>query len=499
MKIYFKDLDCFKDEKLTDKDKKMKGYSPNSFFDLDLLPATNIRYEFANFILDRGKSIRFSSVLADREHYRNLAIFLSDKYPLLQSLIDIPFPKLNRDLEKWVFQSETLSVTSQKMSDAMGKVYQYKNPVHNYLRQIYEYLSFLTPPFSKDMDRWYLSRLPIEVIKTPQDKIQYLTFEGIEQEEMKKDIKDAAFYRLKIRSVNTVNREIFCVRTFLSFLGVNFPEIESFPELSRKHIEEYLSYLYLEDDQRKDESIVLIPLKSFLQTLGKLKEYENLHSLFLYTDIPRKRNVLYQSYSDAELKRLHEGYRHLEPQTARILLIHEYLGTRISETLSLKRKDIHWGEKPYIEIFESKTNRTYQKPINGDLLALLQASIEYTEEHYGQTEYVFVRNKDPSRPFCYGTLQNQFYKMVRKQGLKRDNGEYFSCTTHLFRHTYGKKLCDMGFSDEVIAKLLGHAGLTSVSAYRRMSSSVLQKESKTVVENRNDKIGKFMKGWMDNG
>ena len=70
----------------------------------------------------------------------------------------------------------------------------------------------------------------------------------------------------------------------------------------------------------------------------------------------------------------------MDVQIARCLLIHQMLGTRISDTLTL-RPDCLTREngQDMIEIYQVKTKR-YKKPISKELAKLLQSSIEYTQE-----------------------------------------------------------------------------------------------------------------------
>ncbi|MFR8122417.1 MAG: hypothetical protein ACLU77_11910 [Waltera sp.] len=55
--------------------------------------------------------------------------------------------------------------------------------------------------------------------------------------------------------------------------------------------------------------------------------------LFLNRDIPPARRGEFRTYSDEELKRLNAAIVEMDEQTARIMIIHQMLGTRISDTL----------------------------------------------------------------------------------------------------------------------------------------------------------------------
>ena len=49
--------------------------------------------------------------------------------------------------------------------------------------------------------------------------------------------------------------------------------------------------------------------------------------------------------------------------------------------------------------------KPYEKPISAELAALIKKAIAYTKEKYGDTTYIFVDEKNPSRPMPYTTVQ----------------------------------------------------------------------------------------------
>lgn len=145
--------------------------------------------------------------------------------------------------------------------------------------------------------------------------------------------------------------------------------------------------------------------------------------------------------------RLHEAYRFLDKQTARILLLHELLGLRISDTLTLKVTDIVMEPKPHLKILQQKTGNYLKKSINNDILLLLNASIKETYETYGEQEYIFVCDKDPKSPLPYKTVYYRLQVLINTHDLKDDHGNPLTAGTHIFRRTYGKKLCDLNLDD----------------------------------------------------
>ena len=171
------------------------------------------------------------------------------------------------------------------------------------------------------------------------------------------------------------------------------------------------------------------------------------------------------------------------------------LGTRISDTLTL-RPDCLTREngQDMIEIYQVKTKR-YKKPISKELAKLLQSSIEYTQEKFGDTEYIFVNEKEPDRPMQYMAIKTKVMSMIQEKQLKDDHGELFGFGTHMFRHYYGVKLTEMHLDDWTIARLLGHKSLKNVKYYRKMSNQILANDTRKARNRLSQMVLECLDGW----
>ena len=141
-----------------------------------------------------------------------------------------------------------------------------------------------------------------------------------------------------------------------------------------------------------------------------------------------------------------------------------------------------------------KTKR-YKKPISKEVAKLLQSSIEYTQEKFGDAEYIFVNEKEPDRPMQYMAIKTKVMSMIQEKQLKDDHGELFGFGTHMFRHYYGVKLTEMHLDDWTIARLLGHKRLNNVQHYRKMSNQRMADETREVRQMMSDIIYMSLAGW----
>lgn len=223
--------------------------------------------------------------------------------------------------------------------------------------------------------------------------------------------------------------------------------------------------------------------------------YENLGMLFLNRDIPPARRGEFRTYSNEELKRLNAAIVEMDEQTARIMIIHQMLGTRISDTLTLETDCLYEKEENIIIRIRQMKSSTYEKPISAELAQLIRMAITYTREKYGETKYIFVNDKDSAKPLQYGTIQSRIVKMIHEKDIRDDNGNLFGFGSHLYRHYYSVKLSEMHLDDWTIAQLLGHRSVRNVKYYRKMSNQALADDTREVLKMLSDQMKESLDGW----
>lgn len=149
-----------------------------------------------------------------------------------------------------------------------------------------------------------------------------------------------------------------------------------------------------------------------------------------------------------------------------------------------------------IRIQQVKTD-VYTKPVSEEVALLIQKAIDYTIKQHGDTEYIFVNEKDISRPLQYTTIKNKILQMIRDKKLLDDDGKPFGFNSHMFRHYYGVKLTELHLDDWTVAKLLGHKRLGNVKYYRKMSNQILADETRKAREEMSRIILNNLEGWGD--
>ena len=128
-----------------------------------------------------------------------------------------------------------------------------------------------------------------------------------------------------------------CIRDrFSRYLKENNKEVDSCSKLDRKIMEEYLIYMKTEDTGTKRYRAELTRLRALLNMVADVYQYPQVKDLILNRDIPPDIRGEIKIYSDQELKRFNAFLTKVDVQTARLMLIHQMLGTRMSDTLTLR-------------------------------------------------------------------------------------------------------------------------------------------------------------------
>ena len=171
------------------------------------------------------------------------------------------------------------------------------------------------------------------------------------------------------------------------------------------------------------------------------------------------------------------------------------LGTRISDTLTLRKDCLYKHDRQDMIIIYQPKTRKYEKPISRELAQLIGKAVSYANEHYPESIYIFADENKPERPISYQTLQDKVLRMIYEKDIRDDSGNLFGFGTHMFRHCYGVKLTELHVDDWTIAKLLGHKGVRSVKYYRKMSNQRMADETREVRNFMSQIILASLDGW----
>jgi integrase/recombinase XerD len=180
----------------------------------------------------------------------------------------------------------------------------------------------------------------------------------------------------------------------------------------------------------------------------------------------------------------HRGSWHMEPYTARVLLLLLYAtGLRISEALRLRHADVDLTAA-VLTVRETKFFKSRLVPIGPDLAGVVQ---EYFRRKWIETkrtrtpESPFLATYD-FRPVTRQTAELTFQRVRAEAGVKRTDGARYQPRIHDFRHTFAvTRLVSWYREGKDVQRLLphlstylGHVSVKDTSRYLSMTVELLQ-------------------------
>ena len=445
-RIYFKDLAC---------------YQEASDFDLSLLPTQQLRKEWGAYIKESARIYTLGTSFQHRVYYNQICRFLNSRIVCVKSMREQSKEKWEYQFKRWLM-TEGIQI-NRKSQSVYSKEGIARNPNISYLLRM---VDFTCPNIWEDeteKDIWELEKLPIEIKNNPIKKVKTLNFTNIRQPDMRNEIKKGIYLLLQKEAIATVTKGITAGKRLTEYLHKKHPKMQSLGELDRDIFEEYLIHLKTDRTRTKSLHGEITRLRALLEAVGKTYKYPILENLIINRDIPPTARAEFRTYSDDTL-------------TLRTDCLRGQPGDRV------------------VHIRQMKTH-PYEKPVSEEIAILIERSIQYTKKKWGETEYIFVSDSDPSLPAQYNRIQTQVVQMIREKDLRDDYGRLFGFGTHMYRHYYGVKLTEMHLDDWTIARLLGHSSVHNVKYYRKMSNQILADETRKVRERLSQLILENLDGW----
>ena len=487
-KYFIREMPCYE----KGSEEQRKGIPPEACYDFGSLPTEGLRSEFYAFIKSRENQVSVTTMYSELWRFNAVSAFLSKKAGKIQSL-GAQTPEIwIRKFRAWMLENQY--VLTESVKQVYGEEGIYPSRLIRYFQRVLRSIVPKDERAENEKDIWELAKLDIPVRENLIKNNQTLNFTRIPQPDIRAETKKGIYLNLQSEAIDTLRKEIRAIQHLAEYLSEKHSEIQSCQDIDRGILEEYLVWFRTEII-RKDYRAELTRLRSILDSIGKIYGYHHLQTLFLNMDIPSTPQAEFRTYTDEEIQKFNAALAKMDIQIARLMVIHQMLGTRISDTLTLWT-DCLFEQKqvPMIRIRQMKTN-TYIKPISRELKELIELAIEETKKRYGETKYIFVREDDHSKPMQYGTLMYKVMTMIQKEQLKDRNGNLFGFNTHMFRHYYGCKITELDLDDWTLAKLFGHKSVRSVKYYRRMSNHRLAEDTREIREKKSQIIADHLEGW----
>jgi len=242
-------------------------------------------------------------------------------------------------------------------------------------------------------------------------------------------------------------------------------------ELSASDIRAFITQRRRENLGPRGVQRALAAIRSFFRYLAKLEILDNPAPRAIRT--PRTPKTLPRPLSERDAKRVIEEAGQKDETNERepawiaarnvaLLTLLYGAGLRISEALSLKRKDVPLGDSIVIL---GKGRKERNVPI---LPAIRQALDAYATQRPGTGDAdapLFLSRR--GNPMSAREAQSLMQNLRSRLGLSE------SATPHALRHSFASHLLDGGADLRSVQELLGHASLSTTQTYTKIETRKL--------------------------
>ncbi len=465
-------------------------------------PSINLEMKFVIYNKIFSDEWSLSSCLMGQQHsIRRLTTFMNEKYPKLNSFLDLDIDKANLQWIDWLNQQGIKTIATQTILDTE---YTNRTMMANFLNSIYTMLFTLTDEREEwEKDRWDVRNLKKYGITYNKSKAHYyIDFTTIKNEIIRVEVKRYVKQRLVSNhqfSWSTATNYLRFLPPFINMICELEPTWNDFNALERHHIERYIEWLhaYAKSHITQKNAHPEHYITKSLSIVGKfltdiqLREYpsapkKNVRVLIFPEDKPTLKKKSYDQIDyvpDYVLEQLFEHINELPKRYVPVIWVMYKTGLRVSDALGLAHNCLvrlngsYWIvtdiEKVYVE--------GHRIPIDDELANMIAVLIQQSKEKSNQdnnpNNYIFncYRGKRKGSTYEQSDVQKSLNTLAIKYKITDERGNRFHFKNHAFRHTYAIKMLNGGADILTVQELLAHASPEMTLRYAKLLDDTKRK------------------------
>ena len=466
--------------------KNKRHLSMNKLPDCSNLAVRNQMWSFVSYTIIELKQVAsmVARKLYDLEYLANVVDIY---YPTIGSLLDIPLEKakalVKQQKQALGYKGEPTKYLSNHIDANGNRVEDVRSPSYfttynllwKYLTQIEEDPSLL----EYDKDVWDVRKLGIHVDIAAHKPIFRVDFSGISQPWFKELAKDYIYFILPTHSVSTATQDMVVFRHLSEFLRSNYPLMRSFTEFDRSVAEGFLRFVGARGYSANWHNECISAVKTFFTVELMRKKDVPKNNVFLDSDYHKKTTGAPDYFTDYELKQINEHLNDVSPIIARMTIILEECGMRLSDLCSSKITidgrpclvENSDGEYSFT-YYMPKTKRNNTIPISTLAALTIKSAIAETKTKFGASA-VFIFSKSLERSVSTDNYRRAMQAMAHKNNLETDSGEPLIIKGHSFRGTVATEYVNNGLDMTLIKDLLGQKTIGVLKHYAEIHSSTM--------------------------
>src|SRR6267154_3143796 len=270
------------------------------------------------------------------------------------------------------------------------------------------------------------------------------------------------------------------VRQCLIFLGEHWGRkvtLKGFAALEASDIRAFMAMRRADDIGGRSLMRSLAGLRSFGRFLeqegkGKVGALSAIRAPKIGKSLPKPiQMVAAKRLADADERAGEDRERWIWARDAAVMALLYGSGLRISEALSLKKRDVPLPGEGDVIIVTGKGNKTRMVPVLQNVLALVRVYVAMCPHALTPAGPIFVGARG-------GPLSPRIIQLTMER-LRGALGLPDSATPHALRHSFATHLLSRGGDLRAIQELLGHASLSTTQIYTGIDSERLLEVYKT--------------------
>jgi integrase len=361
-------------------------------------------------------------------------------------------------------------------------------------------------------DRWDARNIP-GLPYAAHDTHYYVDFHWVPQR-FRSVVKHYARFKFaEGRVVQTLQRAVYCVGNFLTFLVERSASLTTLHELSAQDVDGFIAVLKgkaeaqrLKGTQQYLQHHILY-LEEFLCYLERsqnpIRPHEPTARIVWPHHYPKRthpKSGQVKYIPKSVLSQLDVHIQHLPPVYIPIIILLRASGWRISDILSLKRDTClkHQDDK-FSLVGDIQKTRTlgHTIPITAEIAAVVLAQMEWVKQHYTSEDnpqkWLFPASKTyhnatgprflNGQPLGARGVRTALHRLVEKYQIRDENGEVFHFGPHAFRHTKAIELLNNGMSLVMVQQWMAHASPEMTLIYARILDETMRTQWEKAVQN----------------
>jgi integrase len=264
------------------------------------------------------------------------------------------------------------------------------------------------------------------------------------------------------------------VRNFLTYLGVNFPEVNSLEQLRREpHLLGWMSRLRAQTPPLATSTYIgkLIALRPLFIELAWTKQLPQLARLIRREDIPRRPHRLARPLTAQQDQLLQQEFVKRNDLGGNVFLLIRHTGMRIGECADLPFDCLRptgrhqWAI--HVPLGKLKTERMV--PVDSSVVAVVQRLQFFRSLDADPVDGRLLARRS-SKYALVRQLRDYLHQVCHSLEIST------RIVPHQFRHTYATEMIRSGVSFPVLMKLLGHTSPNMTMLYIEVALIDLQRE-----------------------